>query len=70
MLRQLEAGYRRLRGDAERIDGRLKQLEADGQDNLRRRGDTLVDLARLYLPDLERDTVETTFAEVRSKLRE
>lgn len=70
VLRQLEAGYRRLRGDAERIDGRLKRLEADGQDNLRRRGDTLVDLARLYLPDLERDTVETTFAEVRSKLRE
>lgn len=70
VLQQLEAGYQSLCDEAERITDRLRQIEDAGRDNLRRRGDTLVDLAKFYLPDLQRDTIETTFREMRSELRE
>ena len=58
---QLTREKQRLESEAAALDGHVNQL-------VQQRGAALLELARYYLPDLERSTVETTLAGIRQEL--
>ncbi len=64
-----------LRGELDRTRRELSECQgraSQGDDDLRslvaRRGDTLLQLARHYLPDISRTTIQKTFEEIRDEL--
>lgn len=68
--RTLERAVGRVRRQLDEHVVNLTALDQQVSDLVARRGGALLDLARHYLPDMTRETVERTFAEVRDDLRE
>ncbi len=48
--------------------GQLAQLDQETKASIAQRGEALVELARLYLPDISGESVQATFAEIRGEL--
>jgi hypothetical protein len=60
-LREASQVVARCEADASALEGQMRDL-------LTRRGEALVELARHFLPDITRPTIESTFAGIRSDL--
>ena len=69
ILRQLERATSNARSRADGIRADLDKLDKFMEDVLARRGESLVELAQHYLPDMSSDTIARQFNEVRGHLQ-
>ncbi len=68
--RVLQRGVDAVRRQLDQHVAGVQQLDQQVNDLVARRGGALLDLARHYLPDISRDTIQRTFVEVRDDLLE
>ena len=68
IIARLQQAARQLSAEAERSAGERASLESRVQQLVQQRGDAVVELARHYLPDLQSQTIESSFSEIRQEL--
>lgn len=68
ICRAIDSAAKRTRSRVVALQAAGAQLAREIQDDLRRRAETIENLAEHYLPKLDRNTLAQTFAEVRGKL--
>ncbi|QDU56255.1 coiled-coil domain-containing protein [Aeoliella mucimassa] len=70
ILRELERAVQDARHRAEGVRADLDKLDKFMQDVIERRGESLVELAQHYLPDMSSETIAKQFREVRGHLQQ
>ncbi len=66
----LDASVRQTRSRLGQFDTQLKSLGEDATELITQRGETLLELAHHYLPEINRETIAGTFREIREDLRQ
>ncbi len=70
VLQQIRQTHSALGGELQASRGRLDQLERSARDAVRQRGEAVLELAKHYLPELNRETISNSFLEVRHELED
>lgn len=70
VFRQLQHAHRSLGEQLQSAHARIAHLESETSQTVQRRGEALLELSKHYLPDITRQTIASTFAEVRDELED
>lgn len=70
IFRQLQSALDEARGTVLRVKQGLELLDGQMNELVARKGAALLELARHYLPEISRSSIEATFVEIRSSLLE
>ncbi len=68
VFQEIRAAHEQARAAAERAEGAQKHLKTDIEQVVSDRGSALLELAKHDLPDIRRETIQSTFAEIQREL--
>ena len=68
VLQEIRTAHEQARADAERAEGAQKHLKTEIEQVVSDRGAALLELAKHDLPDIRRETIQSTFTEIQREL--